>query len=213
MIKSERIAKKINRKIQVWTKDHAKLVVAIDGYAGSGKTTVADFIARQNPEVLVIHLDDFINHWKKRKQMIEKAVDKSKVFEYNWYRYNDLEKLVNNFKTKNNGVIKFKTYNYDKNEFDPKRPFDLTKKILVIDGIFLFHSKHKINKLWDKKIYLNVDFAKADKKRIAREKKKWGKDYIPENHPDNWIKHYKEAYCRYIEKYKPKEKSDFVVKI
>jgi radical SAM protein with 4Fe4S-binding SPASM domain len=62
MLKSELIAKKINAKIAGWAKDQPKLVVAIDGYAGSGKTTVANFITRQNTKVLVVHLDDFINH-------------------------------------------------------------------------------------------------------------------------------------------------------
>lgn len=213
MIRSERIAKKINEKIKAWSKDRAKLIVAIDGYAGSGKTTIADFIAQQNPDVLAVHLDDFINHWKDRKQMIEQTEDKSQVFEYKWYRYGDLEKLVNEFKNKNNGSIKLKTYNYNKNDFGPLRLFDLSRKILVIDGIFLFHPKHKINKNWDKIVYLDVDFVKADKRRVAREKKKWGKDYIPENHPDNWTKYYKEAYRRYVKLYKPQKGSDSVFKI
>ena len=47
MIKSERIAKRIREQLQVWKKDHTKLVVAIDGYAGSGKTTIGDFIAQR----------------------------------------------------------------------------------------------------------------------------------------------------------------------
>ena len=76
MIRSERIANKINEIIQVWVKGRTKLIVAIDGYAGSGKTTVADFIAKQNSDLLVVHLDDFIHHWKDRKKMIEKAKDK-----------------------------------------------------------------------------------------------------------------------------------------
>ena len=63
MLRSERIAQKINEKIKVWLKDHTRLIVAIDGYAGSGKTTVANFIAKQNPYALnhikyVITLDD-----------------------------------------------------------------------------------------------------------------------------------------------------------
>jgi pantothenate kinase-related protein Tda10 len=70
MVKSERVAKKINEKIRVWAKDRTKLVVVIDGYAGSGKTTVADFIAKQNPDVLAVHLDNFVCHWKDRKRMI-----------------------------------------------------------------------------------------------------------------------------------------------
>ena len=145
--------------------------------------------------------------------MINEVKDKSQVFEYNWYRYDDLERLIREFKTKNKGVIKFKIYNYDKNDFGPKKPFDLSKKILVIEGIFLFHPEHKINKLWNKTVYLDVDFAKADKIRIAREKKKWGKDYIPENHPDNWVKYFRIAYKRYVEKYRPKIKADCVFNI
>ncbi len=211
MIRSERIAKKINEHIKVWSKDHAKLIVAIDGYAGSGKTTVADFIAKQNLDVLGVHLDDFINHWKDRKRMIETAKDKSKVFEYNWYRYGDLEKLVKDFKAGKKS-IKFKIYNYDKNNLGPQRLFDLSKKILVIDGIFLFHPAHKLNMNWDKTVYLDVDFAKADKKRVAREREKWGKEYISENHPDNWTRYYKEAYRRYVKEYKPQEGRDLVFK-
>jgi uridine kinase len=213
MIKSELIAKKINKAIKEWSKNHIKLVVAIDGYAGSGKTTVADFIAKQNFDVLVVHLDDFIQHWQDRKKMIDEAEDRSQVFEYNWYRYDDLEKLINDFKTKNEGVAKFKTYDYDKNEFGPQKSFDLSKKIMVIEGIFLFHPAHKISKLWDKTVYLNVDFAKADKKRIAREKKKWGREYIPEDHLDNWIKYYKEAYVRYVKEIKPQKISDLVINV
>lgn len=213
MIKSERIARKINEQLGAWMKNRVKLVLAIDGYAGAGKTTIADFIAKQNPNALIIHLDDFIRHWKERKRMIEKADDKSKIFEYNWYRYDDLEKLIKEFRDKSRGCLKLKTYDFDKNDFGPKKLFDLSKKILIIDGIFLFHPEHKINKLFDKKIYLDVDFAKADKKRIAREKKKWGKSYIPENHPDNWTKYFKIAYRRYVEMYKPKNKADIVFKI
>lgn len=212
MIRSGRIAKKINEKIKVWVKDYAKLVVAIDGYAGSGKTTVTDFIAKQNPNVLAVHLDDFIRHWKDRKQMIEKAKDKSEVFEQNWYRYDDLEKLIGAFNTKHSGTIKFKTYDYDKNDFGPKKSFDLSKKVLLIDGIFLFHPIHTISKEWNKTIYLDANLAKADRQRAAREKRKWGKDYLPENHPDNWTRYYKEAYRRYIKEYKPQKDRDIVFK-
>lgn len=213
MIRSERIAKRINEKIKVWSKDYSKLIVAIDGYAGAGKTTVADFIAKQNPDVLIIHLDDFIKHWKDRKWMMDHSKKKSKVFEYDWFRYGDLEQLINTFKTKNKGLIKLKTYDYNKNDFGPLRTFNLSKKILVIDGIFLFHPRHKINENWNKTVYLDADLAKADKKRIARERNSWGKEYIPEDYPDNWIKYYKEAYQRYIKLYKPQKNRDLIFRI
>ncbi len=212
MTKSERISKKILKQIEVWKKDHAKLIVAIDGYAGSGKTTVGNFIAKHDKDVLLIHLDDFIKHRKVRKQLIEKTKDKSKVFEYHWYRYDDLERLIKAFLSGKKS-IKLKTYKYEKNNFGSKQSFDLSKKVLIIDGIFLFHPKHSITKLIHKKIYLDTDFTKADKKRIAREKKRWGKNYLPDDHPDNWVKYFKQAYKKYIEKYSPGENADLLFKI
>ena len=54
---------------------------------------------------------------------------------------------------------------------------------------------------------------KADKKRITREKKKWGKNYIPESHPDNWTRYFKKAYRRYVKKYKPQKTADAVYRV
>jgi len=213
MIKSERIAKDINKNIKVWRRDHTRLIVAIDGYVGSGKTTVGTFIAKQNRHILSVHLDDFIKHWKIRKQIIERLKNKSRAFEFNWYRYDELEKLINSFLEGKKKSVKIKIYDYDKNDFGDEKEFDLTKNVLVIDGIFLLHPKHKISNLIDKKIYLDVEFTKADKKRILRDKKKYGKNYLPETHPDNWIKYFKQAYRRYIKKHKPKSKIDLVFKV
>lgn len=212
MVESEHIAKKIGKKLEVWKKDHAKLVVAIDGYAGSGKTTVGNFIAKYNKDILSIHLDDFIKHWKVRKQLIEKTADKSKVFEHYWYRYDDLNRLIKAF-LEGKKSIKLKTYNYEKNDYNPKHSFDLSKKILVIDGVFLFHPKHTTTKLIHRNIYLDTDFAKADKKRVVREKKKWGRAYIPENHPDNWTKYFKEAYKNYANEYNLTQIADVTYRV
>ena len=210
MLRSEKIAQKLNKEIKTWFKNDKKLVVGIDGYAGSGKTTVADYLGKLNKNVLVVHLDDFIEHWAKRKKFMDQASDKSKVFELKWYRYTELQKLIKNFKKSKTGVFKTKTYDFDKNNFNDGREFDLSKKILVIDGIFLFHPEHTINKLWDKKIYLHIDFDRGDQRRIAREKKKWGKNFVPDNHPDSYAKAFKQAYKHYIEKYTPQEKADFI---
>ncbi len=212
MIKSEYIAKKIDKEIKVWKKDRVKLIVAIDGYAGSGKTTIANFIGRYNKDTLVIHLDDFIKHWKTRKQMIERTKNKSKIFEYYWYRYDDLECLIKAF-LGGKKSIKLKTYDYKKNDFGPRQSFNLSKKILVLEGVFLFHPKHTLTKLIDKNIYLDVKFDKADKKRVLREKREWGRNYLPENHSDNWIKYFKEAYKKYENEYKIKNKADMIFKI
>lgn len=212
MTRSQRIAKKINQHIKVWSKNQAKLIVAIDGYAGSGKTTVANLIGKANKQIMILHLDDFINHVNNRRSMMAKAKDKSKVFELSWYRYDLLEKLLRDFRQGKKN-INIKTYNYKKNNFNKEKTLNLTKNILLIEGIFLFHPKHKISSLWDKTIYLDINFNKADKLRIGREKRKWGKNYIPENQPGNWTRHFKQAYRRYVKKYHPQKHSDLTIKI
>lgn len=212
MTRSQQIARKINRSIKIWLKNRDKLIVALDGYAGSGKTTVANFIGKQNSQVLVIHLDDFINGLNYRRKIIKNEKDKSKAFEFYWYRYNLLEKLLKDFKS-NKKNIKVRTYNYEKNDFSREKLLPLNKKVLLVEGVFLFHPKHKISSMWDRTIYLDINFKKADKQRIAREKKKWGKNYIPESHPDNWTKYFKKAYRRYVKKYKPKLNKDLMITI
>jgi uridine kinase len=212
MITSERIAKKTVEEIQAWKEDHAKVVVGIDGYAGSGKTTVGNCIAEHDADVLTVHLDDFIKHWRERQKMIEEAEDKSQIFEHDWYRYDALMELITAFK-EGKEVISVKLYDFDTNGFTSPHTFDLRKRVLIIDGIFLFHPEHKESTMIDKKIYLDKDFEVADQKRRAREQERFGDDYLPDDHPDNWFQYYKKAYMRYIEKYSPKGKADLVFEV
>src|SRR3989344_6451723 len=210
----EQIAKKIDSKIKEWVRQRNKynrLVVVIDCYAGSGKASVADYLGKTNPDCLIVHLDDFVKHWRVRKRMMDTAKDRSKVFEYRWYRYDALERLVRKFMHAKKNSILLKVYDFDKNEFTSPRVFDLSKNILVIDGIFLLHPRHKRNALWQKRIFLNVNLKKADERRIAREKKKWGKDYLPEDNPDSYVRDFKIAYRRYLNRYQPNQKADLVV--
>lgn len=209
MNQSELISQSINENIKVWENDHAKLVVAIDGYAGSGKTSIANFIGTQNSDALIVHLDDFIKPVNERIELMNKAKDKSKVFEFEWYRYEALEKLIVNFKTGMKKEYSEKIYSFETNTLNP-HTFDLSKRTLIIEGVFLFRPSHAISKMFDKKIYLNTNQTEADTRRIEREMKKWGKDYLPETHPDNWTRYFKEAYLRYSQINKPEALADVV---
>jgi len=208
----EQIAEKVNKKIKDWARHQKKFVVVIDGYAGSGKTSVADRIGKLNPGCLVVHLDDFIKHWKVRKHMMDTARDRSRVFEYRWYHYDALERLARAF-MEGKDYIYLKVYDFDKNDFTAPRVFDLSKNVLVIDGVFLLHPEHKINVLWGKRIFLKVNLERAEVRRIAQDKKKWGKDYLPEDHPDSYIRDFRAAYKRYLDKYKPGQKADLVIDV
>lgn len=144
---------------------------------------------------------------------MDKAKDKSRVFEFKWYRYKEIEKLISKFKKQTGGLHKARVYDYEKNDFGPIKEFDLSKRVLAVEGIFLFHPKHKINRFWDKRIYLKVSLKKGDRRRIQREMEKWGEHYIPETHPYSYVIPFKQAYERYLEKYKVENKVDVVIDI
>lgn len=209
----EQIAKKISKKIGEWARQHKKFIVVIDGYAGSGKTSIADRIAKLNPNCLVVHLDDFVKNWNVRKRMMDVTRDRPKIFEYRWYRYDAVERLSKAFMGAKRKYIRLKVYDFNKNEFTTPRVFDLSKNILVIEGIFLLHPQHKRNMLWGKRIFLKANLKKAETRRIAQEKKKWGKNYIPEDHPDSYVRDFKIAYQRYLNRYKPEQRADLVIDV
>ena len=137
----QQVAEQVNEKVNEWALRQKKLVVVIDGYAGSGKTAVAERLAELNPDCLVVHLDDFVKHWKARKRMMDAARDRSRIFEYRWYRYDAVERLAKAF-TDGRASIHLKVYDFTKNAFTAPRTFALSKNILVIEGIFLLHPKH-----------------------------------------------------------------------
>jgi uridine kinase len=209
----EQIAKKVNIELKRWARRHKRFIVVIDGYAGSGKTSIADRIAELNPDCLIVHLDDFIKHWKTRKQMMDTAHDRSKVFEYKWYRYDTLERLVKAFLGGRRKYIHLKLYDFDNNEFTTPQVFGLSKNILVIERIFLLHPRHKRNTLWTRGVFLKVDIEKAEERRVSREKRRWGEAYLPEDHPDSYIRDFRIAYKRYLDLYKPEQRADLVIDV
>lgn len=207
----EQIAIRINRDVKKWAQQHKKLVIVIDGYTGSGKTSVANKIAELNPNCLVIHLDDFIKHWKNRKQMMNNAQDRAKVFEYSWYRYDTIKRLVKAFLI-GKRRIRLKVYDFDKNEFIV-RIFDMSDNILIIEGIFLIRPRRKRNTIRIKRVFLKTNPKKAEARHFAQEKKRWGSAYLPEDHPDSYFRDFKVAYKRYLDRCNPEQRADLVINV
>ena len=73
----------------------------------------------------------------------------------------------------------------------------------------MFHPK-ALNHLWDKRIFLGGNMELIGKRRIEREKLKWGDNYFPEDHPDSFFRQVLIAFNRYNETYKPEEVADAV---
>jgi len=208
--RSEKIALKINRDINLWQKEKDRLIIGIEGYSASGKTTIAGCLAKENTNIEVIHLDDLLKSSEERKTMMSSAKDRSKVFELEWYRYELLNEIVEKFKQSTEFSVD--VYDYDLKK-TVTNDYNFSKPILVIEGIFLFHPEHAVSKVFDKKIYLDVNFDRADSRRVLREKKRWGEKYVNEDHPDSFVKAFKEAYRRYFDTHHPEKLADLVIKI
>ena len=54
------IVQELNNAIIEWLREKDKLVVAIDGYTGVGKTTLLHNLANLSRDVLLLHRDDFM---------------------------------------------------------------------------------------------------------------------------------------------------------
>lgn len=186
----QELAREVNAKLREWSSGKDKLVAAIDGYTGVGKTTLLENLAKINPEILPAHTDDFFvdsqtfhENWDRAKA----AGDASRAFKLEQYDLNAIRNFVEDFRR-------------DKD----------ARKILVIEGVFMLHDR--IRNLWDKTIYLNGDEAEIDKRRVAREKARWGEKYRPETDPDSQFRQVIIALKRYGEQYKPEDQADLVLK-
>ncbi|MFC1720735.1 P-loop NTPase fold protein [Patescibacteria group bacterium] len=212
----EKTLKQIENKLEEWGKNKEKLVVGIDGYSGVGKSTILLELARKMPDVIVVDMDNFVFTAKKSVDTeITTECKNPKDINHQW---NNLEKLcelrhlVNNFKTAKTGNTEATLFSEKTNKYDLETRFDFSKNILVIAGVFLQHP-FVLDDLIDKQIYLDANLAQVDKRRVVREKKRWGDQYMSEDHPDSFFGMFKRSFVKYTELYNPKEKADLIIEV
>jgi len=208
----QELSEKANKAITLWASGLDKLIVAIDGYTGIGKTTLLDNLVKLNPDILAVHRDDFTFSRKIVHEKLANSEDKSKVFELEVIDSQKFSDFITAFKNTNTSC-RVNTYDGVSGEVNIPKTFDFYKKIMVIEGVFMFHPELPHNKFWDKRIYLEGDINKIAERRIKREKERWGKDYFPETHPDSYFKQACIALDRYIESHHPEKNADLVLKV
>lgn len=211
MIQKE-LSQKANEAINLWAKNSDKLVVAIDGYTGIGKTTLLNNLTELNPGIIAVNWDDFILPREIFYNKFAKVKDKSDVFEIEICDNKKLEDFIHAFRNIN---TLYKIYAHDgvSGKVNIPKTFDFSKKIMVIEGVFMFHPELSRSKLWDKRIYLKGDIDKITERRVKREKERWGKDYLPETHPDSYFRQVIIALNRYIELHHPEKIADLVLEV
>ena len=209
---SEELAKKTNEAIILWATGKDKLIVAIDGVAGVGKTTLLNNLVKLNSDIIAVNLDDFLMARKIFNDKLLNSQDKSKIFELGIFDNKKIEDFIISFQTINT-PIEIDTYNHVSGEINIPKTFDFSKKIMVFDGIFTLHPQISFTKFFNKKIYLKGNLDKINKRRVKREKEKWGKDYFPETHPDSFVRQIIIAFERYTDLYNPEKIADLVLEV
>jgi uridine kinase len=183
-------AKLILEKIHGWESDREKLVVAMDGYSGIGKTTLLKKMVELDNSFEPLFMDDVVTTANKKEELLPPIETGSMTLNLLWSPPDGIE-------TMRREILNFTQENY-------------SKRTLVVEGIFLFHPD-LLNDLWDKRIYLDANQIKADERRVKRERERWGEKYFPENHPDSYVGLFKIAHKRYEELCQPKEMAELIV--
>lgn len=195
-----------------WEQSERKLIVGIDGYSGAGKTTLLKEIKKENADILIVHRDDFAISRKVFWNKYEKAKDEKQKMDILANKIIDVEELKSFLKKykETDGMVEWTLRDEVSGIKDDVKCFDFSKKVLLLEGIFLFHD---LDDLLDKKVFIDIDQEVADERRRRREKKRWGKDYYTDTNPDSAFRLTKIAFNNYLKEENPKEQADLVIEI
>ncbi len=201
----------LSDSIAKWKPDCGKIIIGIDGYSGAGKTTLLSKLNQD--DFLIVNRDDFAIPRKIFETKFKNAKTEKEKIDVTVNETIDIKELalfLDEYKRKN-GVVEWPFRGDISGKKDISKKFDFSKKILIIEGIFLFHNNN-LNRLFDKKIFIDVDQEIADERRRKREKEKWGDDYFPDTHPDSYFRLIKIGFNDYLKEYDPKSQADLIIK-
>lgn len=199
----------IVKSLQEWSSKSPKLVVGIDGTTAVGKTTILEQLS-EKIDVLPVHIDDFMLPISIRQTGLEHTSDPVSYFMRNWFDYQNLRRLIQAFIRDDEQPFKITSYRTGQNPVEIQ--YDLSRKILVLEGILLFHPEI-LDDVWHRRIYLNGDEKAIRERRIQREKQRWGEKYINEDDPKSFWSFIFKGLAKYNLEHNPKEKADLIVKL
>lgn len=199
------------RKLRALIRPRAgRVLVAIDGIDGSGKTTFADDLADLLREsgltVIRISLDDYLNPQSKR--YAQGRFSGKGYFEdsYDYQRFT--EEVLEPLSSEGSG--RYRTAGYDRQaERELSSPWQVAPDdaVVLIDGLFMHRSdwcRTSGRKLWDLSVWLEVPFDEALRRRAARD---GGSADLAD--PDN--ARYVEGQELYLSNCDPRSRADLVI--
>ena len=176
----------------------------ICGSSGSGKSYIVKYILENlgSNSVSVIFQD---NYYKKRE---DQAKDLNGNYNFDLPSSFHLDEFINDLKRVKNGEkVEREEYTFNNPEVSPKLITVLPKKLILVEGLFLYNNKEIVS-LLDKTIFIDCSIDKMIQRRIRRDHKIRGYDksdviYKYKNHVlpsfKNFILPYKETVDKIID--------------
>lgn len=169
-----------------------RFVIAISGFAGSGKSTISKKLAEILDKSLIIELDDFI-------------MDRLSARSADWDGF-DWQRLIKQVLRPLRGrkeTIEYEIYDWQNNKLGEKMK-SAVPKYIMIEGVGLIQKK--LNSYFDCKIWLDVPLEIATIRGKKRDRKGGP------NHNIFWNKIWTLNDADYFAKHKPVKYADFVFK-
>ena len=184
--------------------DNNSKLFGICGSSGSGKSYIVKYILENlgSNSVSVIFQD---NYYKKRE---DQTKDLNGNYNFDLPSSFHLDEFINDLKRVKNGEkVEREEYTFNNPEVSPKLITVLPKKLILVEGLFLYNNKEIVS-LLDKTIFIDCSIDKMIQRRIRRDHKIRGYDksdviYKYKNHVlpsfKNFILPYKETVDKIID--------------
>ncbi|MFA8451015.1 MAG: AAA family ATPase [Bacteroidales bacterium] len=178
------------KDISVLQKNKGRVIVGIDGFGGSGKTTLSRNLAKTLKSLgiasQVVHLDDFI--FEKRIRYTKNKPQWYSFYFKQWNFHTLIDHIIKPFLEVSQKKIRLQTYDKFNNNYR-NTSINLTDKhVLILEGVFV--QRKKLSSFLDYTIFINS----SKKTRIKRILKR-----------DRYIGNSKQIIKKYIDRYFPAE--------
>ncbi|RPI17348.1 MAG: hypothetical protein EHM58_09780 [Ignavibacteriae bacterium] len=171
----------------------SRFVIALSGFGGSGKSTVANKLADVLKNAVIIKLDDFI---------INRISERSE--DWNGFDWSRLTKQVLKPVHAGKNTIHYDVYDWNENKITHQKQLQLLKYI-IIEGIGLL--RNELKHYFDFSIWLDVPLDESIERGKKRDKEKYNV-----NHDELWDNIWGPNDNNYFKKHKPLTLTDYLLK-
>ena len=178
----------INKRIKelLSNPEKQKIIIAIDGMTGSGKTTLSKELSQMFDDAPIFHADDFFLLPELRTE--ERLKEPGGNIHYERMKKEVIDPLING---KINDIIKYKPFNCRIQDFGEEKSLKINK-INIVEGSYSLNPY--FGKYYDFSVFLKIN-AKEQIERLTKRAPKMINNFI-----NKWIpleKKYHEAFNLY----------------